>query len=251
MKISIITIALNEAKSIGECLNSVSRQTYPDIEHIIVDGGSTDGTLSIVDEYAVSAPYPVKIINQSECNGLYGAINEGIAHSQGEIIGLLHANDFYNSDNELQIVADAFKTNHTEIVYGNIRYFNSANPTKTTRIYYARRFKRESLMDGFMPPHPAFFATRRLLTRNGCYPTDLRIAGDFEMIVKLLLVDNEPIVYIDRIIVAMSSGGVSGKIPNRLYRTIFEKHKVLRRNGFDVSIFRLFKRYLYLFHRNQ
>lgn len=247
MRFSIITIVRNEENSLPRALKSVASQTFHNIEHIIVDGESTDKTIEIAKDYADKSDFPVKIINQRGEGGLYDAINQGIAEASGEIIAILHANDFYNTPEELSVIDGVFAANDTQIVYGNIRYFNFGNPNRVGRVYSASSFRKESLLDGFMPPHPAFFATKEIFRKYGCYPSDLKIAGDFEFMVKTLLKGKEKAVYINRIIVAMSTGGVSARLSNRLYHTIREKRIALKRNGFNVSPFRLLKRYLYLF----
>lgn len=246
MKFSIITIMLNEAATLQFTLDSVQSQRGVEIEHIIVDGGSTDGSLEIAKKYARQTPYDTKIISQRH-RGLYQAINEGIEASTGEIIGILHSNDRYASPDELEAVMAQITSSKREIVYGDIQYIRqNGDDTIFMRKYSARAFDAEKLRSGFCPPHPAIFMTKRLIERYGAYRTDYNIAADFEMMVRLLLANKLPSGYIPRTIAYMTSGGRSSYLSNRLWHNNREKIKALRDNGIDSNPLRLFGRYLYL-----
>lgn len=247
MKISIITVCLNEANSISATLDSVKMQSYSDIEHIIVDGGSTDDTLRIAKEYANQATYPVKVLHQQSDSGIYGALNEGISHANGDIIATLHANDIYETEEELMQVAKAFMTSDADLVYGDVRYFRPPNRSLTIRKYSAKYFCRESLLDFFAPPHPATFIKRNIFLSHGLYATDYLIAADFELMVRLILVNRLKTLYIDRCVVAMSMGGLSTSLRHILFTNIKEKRRALRQNNQKCRWISILKRYLYTF----
>lgn len=244
MKITIITVALNEIKTIQKTLSSVAKQSYADIEHIIVDGGSSDGTFELAAEYAKTVKYPVKLIKQTYNGHIYGALNEGIIHASGDIIATLHANDFYTSEDEISKVVDAFTQSGASMIYGNVYFVNSKG--KRSRTYSAKKFKKELLLNGFMPPHPACFIKKELFEKYGLYANEYIIAGDFELLIRMFLNNVEPIAYLDRDIVAMSPGGISQQIKNRIFVTNREKFKALKDNNFNINPIRLLKRYLYI-----
>lgn len=249
MKISIITVCLNEADSIMATLESVKMQNYYDIEHIIVDGGSTDSTWCIAEEYARQAAYHVKVVRQQSKGAIYAALNEGIAIAEGDIVATLHANDRYESAEELSQIAKVFMTYDVAIVYGNVRYFKLSNPLKTVRRYSAKHFRRESLLDFFAPPHPATFIKRDVFCRYGAYSVDYLIAADFELMVRLILVKNLKIKYIDRCVVAMSTGGLSTSLQHVLFTNVQEKRRALQQNNQKCRWISVLKRYLYTFKR--
>lgn len=247
MTISIITVCLNEAKSISASLESVKKQSYSNIEHIIVDGGSTDDTWKIAEEYAQRAAYPVKVIHQQSDSGIYGALNEGISYANGDVIATLHANDMYETDDELAQVAKAFMTSDADLVYGDVRYFRAQRPSLTVRKYSAKHFCRKSLLDFFAPPHPATFIKRNIFLRHGLYATDYLIAADFELMVRLILVNRVKTLYVERCIVAMSMGGLSTSLRHILFTNIKEKRRALRQNNQKCRWISILKRYLYTF----
>lgn len=244
MKISVITVALNEAQTIQKTLNSVAMQSYSDIEHIIIDGGSTDGTFELAMEYAQKANYMVRVLRQTFPGRIYGALNEGISMATGDVIATLHANDYYPTRDELNIVAENFRDSEASIIYGNIYYVTESG--KQGRKYSAKKFRRESLLDGFMPPHPAMFMKKDLFDKYGLYSTKFTIAGDYELCIRVILKSTEKLKYTDRNFVAMSIGGISGKPVNRIWRTNKEKLEVLKLNEIDINPLRLMKRYFYL-----
>lgn len=242
MKISIITVALNEVRTIQKTLDSVAMQSHPYIEHIIIDGGSTDGTFELAIKYANDSKYPVHVLRQTFPGRIYGALNEGISYASGDIIATLHANDYYPTKNELTTVAKAFREFNTSIVYGNIYYVTESG--KRGRTYSAKKFHKESLLNFFAPPHPAIFIKRELFNKYGGYSTDYLIAGDFEFLVRILLLHNESIQYINNEFVAMLKGGLSTSIKHRIFTNMQEKWAVLKKHNQSCSIFSVFKRYI-------
>lgn len=245
MKISVITVALNEALTIRRTFESVKLQTYKNFEHIIVDGGSSDDTMLLAEEYASNAPYPVKVISQKGMGRIYGALNEGIAVAVGDVVATLHANDFYASPEELEAVASAFQDAEVKVAYGNIRYVDYVSPDKVRGYYSSKHFCRESLLDFFAPPHPATFIRRDVFETYGYYSEDFLIAGDFELMVRLILVNRVKMRYIDRCMVCMTTGGLSTTLRHRLTTNVREKWRALKQNNQKCSCLSILKRYLY------
>lgn len=243
--ISIVTPVLNEVRTLTETLESVGNQSIYPKEHIIVDSGSTDGSLDIIRRYAATAPYPVRLLN-TPAEGVYAALNAGNAAATGEIIGLLHGDDAFSSHHVLEFVCSAMaRDTQTELIYGDVHYVNSRG--QRTRYYSGAHFRPGTLLSGFAFPHPSMYIRRRLWERIGGYDTRFRIAGDYEWIVRATLKNNAHITYLPLDMVAMHEGGLAFQWNNRLMHNISEKRRALRLNGYKAPLWRMMGRYLYLF----
>lgn len=206
MKISIVTACLNNAPTIRDALESVLAQDHAEREHIVVDGGSTDGTLGILGEYAGRFD---RLIGGPD-QGIYDAINKGIAAATGDVIGILHADDVFESAAALSTVARAFAAApEADIVFGDLVFVKPGDTRRVVRRYGSAAFRPWKLRFGWMPPHPASFIRRAAYARIGPYATDLRIASDYEMFVKALLVHRLAYSRIDQVLVRMRTGGLS------------------------------------------
>lgn len=244
MNISLVTIVKNEAAALRRLLGSGLAIPESVATHIIVDGDSTDGSLEICRNYARTAPRCVKVLNQKG-TGIYDALNQGFDAAPDEIIGLLHANDRFANPDVLQQIRQMFEEDSSlELVYANLYFENEKG--KIVRRYSASRFTPEKLKDGFMPPHSTIYVRRSLWQRVGHYDCRYIIGADFEWLVRAMLKEKAVCRYLPVDMVAMSSGGISSRFINRIWRTPCEKWLALRRNGFDVSPFRLLKRYFHL-----
>lgn len=245
-KISVITSVLDEAVLLPVTLRSVAAQDCDvEFEHIIVDGGSTDGSLSLAERYAAEAPYPVRII-RSVPRGIYDAINCGIAAAEGEYICVLHANDSYSASDVLRRVSEVIEPD-TDVVYGDAEYIPQHG--LRGRYYSASRFLPSSLLEGFAPPHPSMFIARKIFDEIGDYDLSFPIAGDFEFDIRIFLRRGARHVYIPGAITRLTPGGVSTRWRNRLVVNNLEKIRALRKNGYRVCPLRLLRRYLRLFDR--
>lgn len=242
-ELSVITVALNEDERIGKAFKSLDNQTFRNFEHIIVDGGSKDGTLQKVEAHVGSASYPVRVLRDVS-GGVYDALNEGISVSKGKYIAILHANDTFASAQSLDVAMHHLKDNNADLLYADLHFVNSAG--KRVRYYSAKRFSPERLKDGFMPPHPTLIVSRKIFDVVGMYNQHYGIAGDFDWLCRALLLHRVSYTYLPIDMVEMSSGGISGRLLNRLWFSNREKYMSLRSNGFRVSPLRLLKRYLFL-----
>ncbi len=242
MKISIVSITFNDGKLLKRTLDSIHAQELPpgtDIEHIIVDGGSSDESSQIITE----AEKAGSIILHREPKGCYNALNEGIAATSGDIIGILHGNDLYAHNKVLANVVDTFAGHSPDFTYGDIRYIRPDN--SLGRIYSARGFKAYEITKGFAPPHPSLFMTRGTMQKIGPYKEDYRVAADFELFVRLFLGKTTfSSRYIPGPAVLMQTGGLSSKLYSRLVTNTLEKRRALLENGFNTSFGRLMLRYL-------
>lgn len=244
MKISLITASLNRCNVLMESLLSAIAQRDVDLEMIVVDGASTDGTVEMLKSLSTKEPR-LKWISKPD-TGVYHAINRGINMSTGDIIGFLNAGDHFTSPDVLKCVADKFAQG-TEMIYGDVRYANSQG--RITRYYYADGYSPKLLRDGFAPPHPSLYLTRKLINRLGPYRENYKVGADFEYFVRMMLVNHIEGEYIPMEMVEMATGGLSTKWRHRLWTNIVEKRRAFRDNNLPMPTFSLFKRYIYLFKR--
>jgi glycosyltransferase involved in cell wall biosynthesis len=225
LKISLITIVYNAQDTIQKCIESVIGQNYPDIEYIIVDGGSTDNTLQIINQYRPQ----IHVLVSEPDQGIYDAMNKGIALATGEIVGTLNADDFFNGLDVLSLVAQAFLNHDTDIVYGNLDYVNPAG--KVIRKWSSGQCGKKSFNRGFMPPHPTFYCKRYLFKKLGFYELEYGSAGDYELMVRFMHKYRVKSFYLNKVMVKMQVGGVSNKnFINRVKAWQFDL-KAMRKNG--------------------
>ncbi len=229
MKISIITATYNSAKTIKDTLESVAKQNYKNIEHIVVDGVSKDNTINIAKEYGV------KIISEKD-NGLYDAINKGIKLSTGEIVGILNSDDFFPNNTIIQKVVDAFKKNSTDAVYGNIAFVKPENLSKIVRQYNSGKFTPTKFKYGYMPAHPSFYATKKCFEQYGYYHTDYKIAADYELLMRFIFTNKISTTYINENLVYMRTGGVSNQNLKSRYILNKEIIKACKANNVNTNM---------------
>ena len=242
--ISVITVTYNSGKTIKDTLESVLKQTYHDIEYIIVDGGSKDNTLKVIRAYEPTFGGRLHYICESD-NGAYDAMNKGLSMATGDIVGFLNSDDFYTSDDVLQNVVNAFEANEIDAVYGDVHYVSSLNPQKRKRYYSSRLFYRPFMRMGFMPAHPSFYCKRGIYEKYGNYDISYRIAADFEILLRFIYINRIKTKYINKDFVTMRTGGISNKrIANRV--EIMKEHVLaLKKNGVYSNRLLLGMRYIY------
>lgn len=217
-KISIITTTYNAAATLRHCFASLVEQTVP-FKHIIVDGGSTDGTLEIIEEYAKLGD--VRFISEPD-EGLYDALNKGIQMATGDVIGILHADDFYADEKVLARVAEVFEDPSVDACYGDLLYVrdkrgNSINNFEVVRYWRSGNFNPGKFYWGWMPPHPTFFVRKSVYEKYGLFNLELGTAADYELMLRFLLKHRISCRYIPEIFVNMRVGGVSNaSVNNRL-----------------------------------
>ena len=202
MKISIITISFNAKATIEKTLQSVANQSYKNIEHIIVDGGSKDNTLEICNSFS----HVSKITSEPD-KGVYDAFNKGLKLATGDVVGFLNADDVFFSEDSVKEIASAFIKNNTEIVYGNLDYVNENG--KVIRNWISRTYKPGLEKKAWMPAHPSFYCKKEVYDRLGGYNDSFKIAGDFELCLRFLEVNKVSSYYLNKKIVKMLVGGIS------------------------------------------
>ena len=175
MKVSIITVVWNNKDIIKDAIDSVLSQSYKDIEYIIIDGASTDGTVDIVKSYGDKI---TKFISEPD-KGLYDAMNKGIKLATGDIIGILNSDDFYTDKYVIEKIVGTFESLHVDSVFADLIYVKPENLTKTVRYYDSSKFYPAKFAYGYMPAHPTFFVRKEIYEKYGVFRTDLKIASDF------------------------------------------------------------------------
>ena len=229
MKISIITITYNSEKTLSRALESVQSQTYPDIEHVIVDGASADGTRKMIERYAKQHPN-VRWISEKD-NGIYNALNKGISLATGDIIGFLHSDDVLFSTRSIEQIAAAFEDKNIDVVYGDLQYCHGE---KVVRRWKSNAFHPRALKYGWMPPHPTVYVRRSVYEQVGEYDDWFRISADYDMLLRILTAGYKT-CYIPEVLVCMEMGGVSNKdTMSRLSKTQ-EDYIVLKKNNIGAG----------------
>lgn len=225
LKISLITVVYNAQNSIKRCIESVLAQNYTNIEYIIIDGGSTDGTLQIIEQYKPC----ISVLLSETDKGIYDAMNKGIALATGDIIGTLNSDDFFAADDILDQIANAFEQTNTDIVYGDLDYIDSKE--KIIRKWKSGKYKKGLFNWGWMPPHPTFYCKRLLFKKFGAYNLQYGTAADYELMSRFIHLNNLSTYYLNTTIIKMGLGGASNKtILNRYKAWVFD-YKAMRKNG--------------------
>lgn len=243
MKISVITVTRNNGNLIARTIESVISQTYKNIEYIIVDGASTDNSLALIKKYAQKYPLLIKYISEPD-NGVYNAINKGIRLATGDVVGLLHGNDFYSSCDIVAQVAKVFENKSIPFVYGDVKYVK-VDSDKVVRYYSSSHFSEDLLMIGIAPPHPSLYMRRELFDKYGLYKEGYLIGADFDMFLRLIVGNKLVGKYLPLDMVTMTIGGLSTQLYHRIFTNNREKYRALKENSCNVSVYLLIKRYLY------
>lgn len=239
MKVSIITVTFNSAATLRDTLESVRDQDYPDVEHILVDGASKDGTVDIIKSY----PHVKKWVSEKD-KGLYDAINKGIRMASGDIVGILNSDDFFPRKDVLSVIARTFKENKIDAVYGDIAFVKPDNLQKIVRLYSSGKFAPRKFAYGYMPAHPSFYAKKSCYDAMGLYKEDYKIAADYELVMRFIHKHGIACRYIPQTMVYMRTGGVSNKSIFSRYLLNKEIIKACKENGVGTNMFVLSFKYL-------
>lgn len=227
--ITIITSVRNCKRFILDALESVKNQSYKNVEHIVIDGCSNDGTFEMVKEFGVS----FAISEKDE--GQYFGMNKGIKFAKGDIIGFLNADDFYADNNVLSDVAETFKKGF-DSCYGDLVYVDKDNTERIIRYWKSGEYKKGIFKRGWMPPHPTFFVRKEILDKYAYFDTRLKISADYEMMLRLLERYNITTFYIPRVLVKMRYGGKSNDIKN-IIKKAKEDYISWKLNGMNINPF--------------
>lgn len=240
--ISIITPTYNSSATVHCTIESVLKQSYQDIEYIVVDGGSTDGTMDIVKEYEPRFNGHLRYVSEPD-HGIYDAMNKGIRMAKGDIVGIINSDDYYTTNDVLETVA--CEINDYDAIYADIHFVRPNAQDKVARYYSSAMFHPFWLRFGFMPAHPSFYVRRDIYNKVGLYSLDYKIASDFDMMVRMFYKHRIKARYIKKDFVTMLTGGASTKnVRNRLLITR-EDVKACCSNGLYTNLLMISCKYLY------
>ncbi len=239
MKISIITITYNSQQTVEDTIKSVTSQDYPDIEYLIIDGKSRDATLSIANKYRNKIS---KIISEKD-QGLYDALNKGIRHATGDVIGLLHSDDLYADEKVISKVAEKFKADpHLQGLYADLVFVNRNDLNKVMRTWKSGNYHEDAFLKGWMPPHPTFFVKRNCYEKFGNFNIKLKLSADYELMLRFIHKNKIKIAYLPETIVKMRMGGVSNVSFFVKLKANFEDKTAWRLNGIKPGTLTMFKK---------
>ena len=236
MKVSIITVTFNSEKYLEDTLVSIFSQSYPNIESIVIDGNSTDGTLSILKKYQNNITY----ISEPD-TGIYDAMNKGIDLAKGDIIGILNSDDVLFNKEIINKVVNSFSSG-VDCVYGNVILVNESN--KIVRNYSSANFKLKDFEYGHMPPHPSFYVRKEAFQKFGYYNTTFKISADYDLLLRFLYIHKLKSKFLDFILVKMRDGGISSSLKNKW---LLNKEILVacRLQNINTNFFKVYSKYIF------
>lgn len=233
MKVSIITVTYNSESTLDSTLKCIANQDYANIEHIIIDGNSSDNTMEIVGRY----PHVTKIVSEPD-KGIYDAMNKGLALANGDIIGILNSDDFYVDEKVISKVVQAFINEKCDAVYSDLVYVDQLDINKVVRTWYSGNYAPYKILHfGWQPPHPTVFFTKRMYEQFGNFNTALALAADFELLIRFMYKQAIKVIYLKEVTVIMRRGGASNSsIKNRLIQ-LKEHSAAFKVNGINPPFY--------------
>ncbi len=239
MKVSLITVSYNSAAYIRDCIDSVLKQDYPHIQHIIIDGQSSDDTVAIVKSYGEKIS---TFISEAD-EGIYDAMNKGLKLAEGDIVGILNADDLYPHKGVISRVVQAFEEEQTDTIFADLVYVSEDNLDKVVRFFPGKGFHPSKMRQGLMPPHPTFFVKREMYERHGLFDTSYQLCADFDFMARLFHREGASYSYIPEVIVKMRSGGASTQGFKSMYIINREMLKACKKYGIETSLVRIYSKY--------
>jgi glycosyltransferase involved in cell wall biosynthesis len=241
MKITIITVVYNNVSTIRQCIESVLTQDHNDLEYIIIDGSSTDGTLDIIKEYDKK----ISTLISEKDSGLYDAMNKGIKVATGEVVGILNSDDFFYDNSVISRISEAFSDKTIDATISDIVFVKNSSTDKVLRRYSSKEWKPSKFAWGYMPPHPSFFVKRSLLNQLGLYKTDYKIAADYELLIRYLLINRINWKYLPIITTKMRTGGASTKGLKSLLTINKEIARACKENNVFSNYLMIYSKYFF------
>lgn len=239
MKLSVITVCFNSEQTIEGALQSVAMQRGAVVEHVVVDGASTDGTMKVLEAHRHNLAH---VISEPD-HGIYDAMNKGVRVASGDVIGFLNSDDVYADENVLAKVGDTMERHHLEALFGDVAFYRPESPDRMVRRYSSARFRPDRIAWGWMPAHPALFVRRELFENLGLFKPDYRIAGDFEFVARAFRRPGLRYRYFPEVLVNMRVGGVS---TGGWRNTMLLNKEVLRackENGIPTNMLKILSKY--------
>ena len=226
-KVSIITSVYNNKETIAEAIESVLSQTYDNIEYIVVDGASKDGTVNIIQKYADKI---TTFVSEAD-KGIYDGLNKGVALATGDVIGFLHSDDLFENEYVVEKIAEAFLISGVDSIYGDLTYVSKEDTSKVVRFWKSGVCTLAKLKRGWMPPHPTFYVRREVYEKFGSFDTSFKIAADYDSILRFLGRESITTHYIPEVLVKMRVGGASNKSLKNLLQKSREDVRAMKKNG--------------------
>lgn len=239
MKVTIITVCFNSAATIEDTLVSVASQTWRDIEHIVIDGGSTDGTVALLNRHSAGLS---RLISEPD-NGIYDAMNKGVTMATGDVIAFLNADDVYKHSGVIERAANYMQDAGLDALYGNVEFFHLGRPNHVVRTYNSGQFTPARLGWGWMPAHPALFVRRWIFEQHGAFDKSFKIAGDFDFVARVFKRETLQYRYIPEVLVRMQLGGVSTSGLRATYLLNREILRACKQNGIKSNWLMLLTKY--------
>ena len=230
--VTIVTAVRNRADTVADSLASVRSQTHPDIEHVVVDGASTDGTVEVLERLAAPGTH---VVSEPD-TGIYDALNKGLARARGDVVGLLHSDDVFAHERVVELVLERFEDPAVDAVYGDMAVVSSTDVARTMRHWVAGAQTPSSLRRGWMPPHPTLFFRRSLVAAHGDFDTSFRIAADYDLILRWFGRGGIRAAYVPEVLVRMRLGGASNKSFAQMARKSREDWRALANNAAAPSL---------------
>jgi glycosyltransferase involved in cell wall biosynthesis len=240
MKISIVTVVYNGAATIATAVESVIGQDYPDVEYIVIDGGSKDETVAILKSYGDK----IAVLVSERDKGIYDAMNKGLARATGDVIGILNADDFYTDATVLSAVARQLEESGADTLIGDLIFVRPDHLDHVLRFYSARDFTLRKFERGDMPPHPTFFVRREVYARLGNFDTQYRMCADFDLMLRFLYIGRVSYTYLPKVMVTMRTGGITNQGLRSKIRLNREILHAMRKNGLPASALRVYSKYI-------
>ncbi len=236
MKVSIITACYNSASTIGDTLRTIQMQTHQNIEHIIIDGGSTDGTLELLEQHKHHIAY----LSSEPDKGLYDAMNKGISKATGDIIGLLNSDDLFANEHVIGRVVNTLSDETIDACYGDLVYVKHDNINEIVRYWKSCAYTPELFAKGWVPAHPTFYLRRAIAEQHGMlFNLDYKLAADYDVLLRLLFSHNIKTAYIPDVMVKMRLGGATNKSIKNIINQNKEIMQALKRHNYTYSPFTL------------
>ena len=232
MKISIITASLKCSQTIEDCIQSIINQTYSNIEHIIIDGGSRDGTLGVINKYRDKI---TKVVSEPD-KGIYDAMNKGIKLATGDVVGILNSDDIYADKFVVENVLQTMSDGKVDTCYGDLAYVDREDTKKIIRNWKGGEFNKLNFKRGWMPPHPTFFVKKEIYEKYGLFNLDFPVTADYELMLRFLYKYNVSTTYIPGVLVKMRTGGKSRPGMINTARNMLENYRAWKVNGLETNL---------------
>lgn len=236
MKVTIITVVFNAEKYLKDCIDSVLGQDYENIEYVVIDGGSTDGTLSVIELYRSRIHYYISEPDK----GMYDALNKGIKVATGDVIGILNADDMLASDDVIAAIVREFKEKQPDGVYGNLNYIDLGFSKKIIRKWVSKQFVKRDILLGWMPAHPTLYLKKELFSHYGNYSLDFGTAADYELMIRFLYLHQVNAKFLDKLFVNMRVGGMSNSSLKQRYLALINDYKAVKKNSLPYPLLTVF-----------